>query len=147
VTTVAWDGKTLAADRQVSSGSAVYRATGKLHAIPGGVIGCCGSVPQIQRALNWIRAGMKGDAPELDEFGAISVIDGEVAIWDDETPIPIGAGERIAIGSGGSWAMAAMDFGKSAIEAVEYAATRDHDTGCGVDSVQPTMRSARKRGR
>ncbi|MCH9646073.1 MAG: proteasome subunit beta [Proteobacteria bacterium] len=34
-----------------------------------------------------------------------------------------------AIGSGYPWVMAAMDFGKSAKEAVEYAKTRDCKTG------------------
>lgn len=66
-------------------------------------------------------------------------------MWDDQTPIPVELGERIAVGSGAAWAMAAMDFGKTSAEAVAYAATRDYGTGCGVDSVQPE-RSKRKRG-
>ncbi|SFD04529.1 hypothetical protein [Pseudoalteromonas denitrificans] len=36
---------------------------------------------------------------------------------------------NFAIGSGKLWAMAAMDFGKNAIQAVEYAITRDKSTG------------------
>ncbi|MBQ4812242.1 proteasome subunit alpha [Pseudoalteromonas luteoviolacea] len=34
-----------------------------------------------------------------------------------------------AIGSGANWAIAAMDFGKSAFEAVQYACRRDKSTG------------------
>lgn len=34
-----------------------------------------------------------------------------------------------SIGSGSDWALAAMDFGKSAKQAVKYAATRDSCTG------------------
>ncbi|KZN54211.1 hypothetical protein [Pseudoalteromonas luteoviolacea] len=34
-----------------------------------------------------------------------------------------------AIGSGANWAIAAMDFGKSAMEAVQYACKRDKSTG------------------
>ncbi|MBQ4836243.1 MULTISPECIES: proteasome subunit alpha [Pseudoalteromonas] len=34
-----------------------------------------------------------------------------------------------AIGSGANWAIAAMDFGKSALEAVQYACKRDKSTG------------------
>ncbi|MCO7186928.1 proteasome subunit alpha [Pseudoalteromonas sp. XMcav2-N] len=34
-----------------------------------------------------------------------------------------------AIGSGASWAIAAMDFGRSAFEAVEYACLRDKSSG------------------
>lgn len=37
--------------------------------------------------------------------------------------------ENTAIGSGGDFALAAMDFGKDAKEAVEYAATRNVFTG------------------
>lgn len=37
--------------------------------------------------------------------------------------------ESFAIGSGGNLALAAMDFGKSASDAVKYAATRDLYTG------------------
>ena len=37
--------------------------------------------------------------------------------------------ENTAIGSGGDFALAAMDFGKDAREAVEYAATRNVFTG------------------
>ncbi|WP_200890380.1 proteasome subunit alpha [Pseudoalteromonas luteoviolacea] len=39
-----------------------------------------------------------------------------------------------AIGSGANWAIAAMDFGKSALEAVQYACTRDKSTGGKVHS-------------
>ncbi|MBE0368929.1 proteasome subunit alpha [Pseudoalteromonas aurantia] len=34
-----------------------------------------------------------------------------------------------AIGSGAKWAIAAMDFGKNAIDALSYACTRDKSTG------------------
>ena len=41
-----------------------------------------------------------------------------------------------AIGSGSVFAVAAMDFGADAESALKYAATRDLQTGCGVDVVR-----------
>lgn len=144
MTTVAWDGKTLAADRKISSQGAVWRAAPKLREIPGGYIACAGNIEQIARFLKWVHGGKKGKVPDLDDFGAIAVVHGHVTVWENGSEIPCVASERIAIGSGWAWATAAMDHGKTAVEAIEYAATRDNSTGCGVDSVRPTQRKAKK---
>lgn len=49
-----------------------------------------------------------------------------------------------SIGSGRYWALAAMDFGKSAKEAVEYAKTRDCYTGGDVQTVELLPKQEKK---
>lgn len=116
--------------------------------MPGGFVACCGSVSHGWRLVKWLRDGSQGEfeAP-AEELGAISVINGDVHMWEGGVAIPIDPSSKLAIGSGAQWAMAAMDFGKNAVKAVEYAATRDNGTGGGVDVVtinQPRRKPARK---
>lgn len=146
MTTIAWDGQTLAADRRVCADGALYRTALKIHTVPGGYIACCGDVGQIHKFLSWYRGRCKDEAPELDNFGALALVHGKLSLWDGDAEMPCEWGEKLAIGSGTTWAQAAMDFGKTAIEAVEYAATRDNGTGCGVDSVQPPRRKPARKG-
>lgn len=51
-------------------------------------------------------------------------------------PVEMFHDQPLAIGSGWQFAAAAMDFGKTAKQAIEYAATRDNGTGGGVDYVR-----------
>lgn len=47
----------------------------------------------------------------------------------DKALVPIAIHDKVfALGSGSDWARAAIDFGKSPLEALEYAATKDHRT-------------------
>ena len=84
---------------------------------------------------------MQGDPPQLDDCEALMVKGGKLTWWDGSTPVEIDPAERMAIGSGWQFAIAAMDHGKLAKDAVIYAATRDNGTGDGVDVIRP------KRGR
>lgn len=146
MTTVAWDGHTLAADRQTSADGSVYRYAAKIHEIPGGHVACCGNVAQIHRFVKWLRDDRK-DALDIESenLGALMVVDGVLTLWDGSLCIPCEIGEKLAIGSGTCWAHAAMDFGKSATEAVAYAATRDNGTGGGVDAVTPLITKPRRK--
>lgn len=148
MTTVAYDGRSLAADRQISCDGTVYRSAKKIHEIDGSLIACCGSVGQINHFLKWFKAGRKKKAPDLDEFGAIEITKGRAYTWEGDSRIELGADDKVAIGSGWCWAASAMDFGKTAAEAVQYASTRDNGTGYGVDFVEIRKRQgAKNRGR
>lgn len=146
MTTIAWDGKTLAADRKTSSDGAAYRYDTKIMEIPGGYVACCGNVPQVHRFVRWLRSG-RAEAIEIDTdaLGALMIVSGELTLWDGSLPTPCRIDEKIAIGSGTSWALAALDFGKTAAEAVAYAATRDNGTGGGVDTVSPPINQPRRK--
>ncbi len=125
---------------------ALYRTAIKIHTVPGGHIACCGDVGQIHKFIKWYRGGRKDEAPELDNFGAIAIVRGVIALWDGDAEMPCEWGEKLAIGSGTTWAMAAMDFGKTAAEAVEYASTRDNATGSVIDSIQPARHKSARKG-
>ncbi len=61
---------------------------------------------------------------------------GRVLFYGDSSPVEMNPTQPLAIGSGWQFAIAAMDFGKSAKQAIEYAMTRDNGTGGGVDCVR-----------
>lgn len=131
MTTIAWDGKTLAGDTQTR----IFRARkAKLHRLPdGSLFGACGYTEHAVAALQWLQNG--GDKPKLGDgfhalwiraFGGFSVLEeGLIAI---EYDMPF-----YAVGSGRDFAMAAMRCGKTAREAVLIAHEFDPDTG---DEVQ-----------
>lgn len=137
MTTIAWDGVSLAADRQVSCGSGVWRNMCKIRQVKGGHIACAGTHSQGSQLVQWIEDGMPKDAPSLDDCEAIMVNGSEITWFDGTAQTVIEPGEKLAIGSGWQYAIAAMDHGKNAHDAVAYAATRDNGTGGGVDNVTP----------
>lgn len=136
MTTIAYDGRCLAADRNTTCSGSVFRSGPKIEKVKGGYVACCGNVAQIRHFLRWYRDGMKGKVPNLDDCEAIMVVNGEVSVWLGGEQQPCANDEKLANGSGWKWALAAMDHGKNALEAVEYAATRDNATGGGYDCVQ-----------
>jgi ATP-dependent protease HslVU (ClpYQ) peptidase subunit len=126
VTTIAWDGKVLAADAQTS----IFKgSTPKIHRLKdGSVFGSCGQMQDMQAVIVWLNEG--GDKPKVsDGFHAIHVKEGRLFVLEDKL-IPVQyEREFFAVGSGRDYAMAAMHLGKSAPAAVAIAAIFDVDTG------------------
>lgn len=141
MTTVAWDGRTLAADKQTTFGG-LRATTTKVHRINGNLIACAGIAAQIAEFLVWFEAGAKpADMPasQRDTDKSVDALvvrpDGAVVQYGN-TPHPIPIEDRqFAIGSGRDYALAAMYLGKTAREAVEVAAVFDPSTGNGVDEL------------
>ena len=90
----------------------------------------CGAVSEIERL---IKAFIDGSTEKR-------VIDANAIVMCSRSVFKIGSDEDFGLwenkldysfanGSGWTWAMAAMDFGKSAKDAVKYAMTRDFYTG------------------
>lgn len=130
MTTIATDGRSMAADGQVTRGDhIVSRNNRKIVRTPSGkIVGCCGPSGDDEPFIEWIENG--GKKPRLGATFAALVIAQGIApriYFNDCTSEPIDGPH--AIGSGCQWALAAMDLGKSPLEAVEYAATRDIYTG------------------
>ena len=142
MTTIAWDGYTLAADSQTSNSGSTWRHANKVRKVRDGYVACCGDILQIAKFIAWYEGGCDGDVGELDEFTALMVRKERLTIWEGPQEIEANQDEKLAVGSGWVWAAAAMDFGKSAVDAVEYACTRDNCTGGQVNSV--TMRKPKK---
>lgn len=135
MTTIAWDGITLAVDSRVTLGSDIYcDNTSKLYKNVGPFAAVAYSgIPD--RAIAYILSTLStlGKPEDLwgttenDDFGIVGVTREGVGwfINGDNTytlPTPW------AYGSGGDFAIAAMDHGHPAEAAVKYAATRDTKT-------------------
>lgn len=139
MTTIVWDGKVLAADRQRTEYGTptitrkVYRIAAK-----GGrrfLVGYSGNTDDCVAMMRWMRGRADRPAPKslhamsIDEKRRIWVC-GESLVWYD-----IRGFKFWAIGSGADYAMGAMMMGADARRAVRIAAKLDQSTGGGVDVV------------
>lgn len=144
MTTVAWDGKSLAADRRVTAAGTVVTEWTKVHKrSDGALIGVAGEMCTGSEFVRWFFTNdSEAPMPELkakvspDECAAIIIVDpdGEVRAYDRDGWHVVES-KRYAIGSGANLAQMAMRCGKSAARAVELAAEFDIYTGGEVDVV------------
>lgn len=141
MTVIAWDGKTLAADKQSTNCGYASTVT-KIYRVPGGVVGLAGNAPHAMALLDWFMNGMKPEQwpkPFNDDYASALFVaaDGQIHKYaGDCGPFP----ERIeskstAIGCGRDYALAAMYLGKSAFEAVQVACALDVSCGQGIDTL------------
>jgi len=146
MTVIAWDGKTLAADKQATNNGLKRRVT-KIHRIEIPGIGVAlaafsGELAQGVLMLDWLKRGAKAeDFPTSqrakEDWSPIIVITAEHGILTYEmSPVPARIEEKLyASGSGRDYAMAAMHLGCDAIKAVQVAIDLDAYCGCGIDSL------------
>ncbi len=131
MTTVAWDGKTLAADTRCTSSGLPYRVNKCCRLISGALFAGAGTMSAYEAVRMWLDNSGIGARPDnLKDFTGL-LIDHESRIWlMDETAkrYEIFA-PFFAIGSGRDFAIAAMALGKSAAQAVELASRFDIWTG------------------
>jgi len=145
MTTIAWDGETLAADRCSWNGYARSRCR-KVFRVraPGGavfLVAFAGSAQFANAILGWMRG--EGEAPKHDAFGVASTDAVAVVVDQRRRVFLMGAQltyepkrERIfAFGGGHEFAWGALEAGASARRAVLIAAKRSDYAGFGVDTV------------
>ena len=137
MTTIAWDGVILAADRRVSYGTMSDASTTKIVGNKKGLCGAAGNTSMCAAFRRWFLAGEKGDHPPLikDEESATACIirpDGTRIMYDSYGWYEVDKGP-FALGSGWEVAMGALRSGKAADEAVRIAAGIDGATGPEVD--------------
>lgn len=93
----------------------------------------CGSACDEQRLIDQIKAAQQAEAPKWKiEASAFFVSGGIVyqcVVTDDGEPAKSECKYSDSMGSGGLFALSALDHGKSARDAVEYAKTRDCGSG------------------
>lgn len=146
MTTIAWDGTTLAADKRGVKYGYPLTLT-KIWRVRGALIGICGSAMEAKTLKRWFEDGAKPeDYPafqtDKDRYSTLLVIEklpinGIRILEYGSTPDPMEVEEfQHAIGSGRDFALAAMAMGKSARYAVELATRFDTDTGNGVDELR-----------
>lgn len=136
MTTIAWDGKVLAGDRQRTFGGTPIPVT-KVFRQDRYVFGCSGNSDECVLLATWLAHGMPvNDKPKCDDVGALLVRDSKLyyitsphlLLLEIDAPF-------FAIGSGADYALGAMAMGADAATAVKVAAKLDVNTGMGVDCV------------
>lgn len=140
MTVIAWDGKTLAADKMMGFGTSKVTVT-KICRIDGMLFGWAGDAALGRACQHWVHSGMAIDAfppAQRTNTGSMLIImpDGEIRHYGSE-PYPMIIEEKFyTVGSGDEYAAAALYLGKSAREAVEVACALDPNCGMGIDTLE-----------
>lgn len=139
MTVVAWDGKTLAADKRAVCAGA-HCTTTKLRRIASGeVLAWTGDQDAGELLAKWYAEGADVERwPEFqkdkDDWCRLIVAGSSGVRWYERKPVSVRVEDRFAAwGSGRDFALAAMHLGKTAREAVEVACAFDVGCGNGVD--------------
>lgn len=143
MTCIAWDGKTLAADKRASDNGIARVVTKIRRASNGALCGCSGNVSRDAELFAWYDRGANpSDFPptERDEQKCsmlVAIEPGPFVKFYSTTPYPaIFEGPRFAMGSGRDFAEAAMFLGLSARDAVNVACTLNTGCGDGIDALE-----------
>jgi 20S proteasome alpha/beta subunit len=142
MTCIAWDGKTLAADKRACSGQMISVVT-KIWRLGDVLFAGSGDPSFVYQMREWVRAGrVVADFPvsqrDEDDWQPCLVIeaDGTPSLYE-RTPYPVRLENRfVAIGSGREYARAAMQLGHGALEAVRVACELDPNCGSGIDALE-----------
>lgn len=122
MTIVCWDGKTLAADSQVTRGSTRYGYINKIYKLTDGrYIGCCGHLSDVLNVREWLNSDKTIEKPKVESGFAciiVNTLTGEAiemydSLIEEECPVPAAQGCAFDI------AMGVMIAGGSAVKAVE----------------------------
>ena len=132
MTTIATDGRSMAGDGLITENDHIcltdYQKVRRLR--DGRLVGFCGNSFNWDSFAEWLDGGAQDAPPTMTEgFGCIVLKpDGSIVQYDkdgrsfrEEAPCAIGSGTRFAL----AW----MDAGHSAEEAIAYACKRDIYTG------------------
>ena len=135
---IAWDGKSLAADKRACCNGLIRTIT-KAFDINGVLVAYAGNADGGEEVVNWFKSGHDPEkfpqSQRGDNWSGLIAIFEDGEIWRYEsTPYPIKfPPQHFAIGSGRDYAMAAMYLGKTSAESVEIASVFDNGCGNGVD--------------
>lgn len=138
MTTIAWDGMTLAGDRLGCAGD-LKRTVTKISRVGSCLLGTAGSAVHAVEFREWLLSGADPKTIPLfqlsEEYQNVILIKPDKSCWVYSQGVYPSLVEDTfhACGSGRDFALAAMHMGKSAKEAVELASLFDVATGNGVD--------------
>lgn len=158
MTVIAWDGKTLAADKQATDNGVLHQIT-KIRKITKGkkkgwLIANAGSAASGSLLMDWFETGADPrtfpyEYQKDDKFWAalLAISPTGVVHKYEHLPIPvILEDDMYALGSGKDMAIGAMAMGADAATAVQVVCTYETDCGVGIDVVHLTeKKSARAR--
>ena len=137
MTIIAWDGKSLAADRHMTSDGLRSECT-KIYKNKDMVLAICGTLACGFELLEWYKKGKKKkDWPSFqatDDWTTLVVAHKKKVFYLEGQPNPIEVLEPFyAWGSGRDYALGAMEMGATAKQAVEIASKFNIHCGYGVD--------------
>ena len=144
MTTVAFDGRSMAGDRLYACGGSPLRGPVPkirrlmFNGVPA-VAGGSGTLEYANALLDWLQAGSpQGREPMLppdpDDGATVIVATADMVYTYSNSTTPIALGKiQWASGSGANYALGAMKAGVSAKRAVEIACELDLYSGAGVD--------------
>ena len=131
VTTIAYRDGIIASDTAVFDGTSYQHEGQKMFRVGPNIIAGAGNYEAVLAFVEWIKSGQaKEDKPNVgDDFEAV-VVNARAAKWYGKLLFgaPQGGGYW-ALGSGTDFALAAMDAGASAKQAVKIAINRDIRSG------------------
>jgi hypothetical protein len=128
MTTIAWDGKTLAGDT-LATGTFNRRVVKIWELRPGVYFGGCGLHSEVFEVKEWLRYEKREERPEVKECVGILIRNGKAyRIEENLMEVPI-IEDFHAVGSGACFAITAMYLGCNAEQAVDIASKFDEATG------------------
>jgi hypothetical protein len=144
LTTIAYDGKTVAADRLAALGGTptlcckVAKVDYEGEAC---IVAATGVSSECQAMLRWAKQGFKSDdKPKVTESTLLAFFEDSRIVWrwmDDRPQEMITLIESFwSDGSGADYALGAMAYGATAKEALEIATRLDINTGYGIDVLE-----------
>ena len=139
MTTIAFKGGIMAADKQATSSGCSHGKMTKIFKLDGHLIGVAGDGHACMEMVRWFNNGAKeDDFPEIqksEDNGMLMVVTPEKVItFYEKSPLPlIYENDFAAMGSGRDFALGAMASGLGATEAVEVACRFDIYSGNGID--------------
>lgn len=144
MTTIAFDGKTVAADRQVTVGGTPVKApfpkiTRVTYRGVKSIVGfTCGNVCHVMPVIEWIKNECPmDDAPDIHNEGkdfSLMLVNADGVFYSSESLILVPLGMvKWAVGSGSDFALGAMAAGANAKRAVTLTMGLDVSTGMGID--------------
>jgi ATP-dependent protease HslVU (ClpYQ) peptidase subunit len=139
MTVIAYDGKTLAADKLATNGGTCL-TTAKIRRVPAGLIGCSGDVHACRALAAWAEQGfvVKDFPADAKEGCKMLLIKPDGTKWlycGGAYPAQL-ENPFLAIGSGADYAMAAMHLGHDARTAVQVACDLDAYCGAGITTLE-----------
>ncbi|QNM98114.1 hypothetical protein [Chitinimonas koreensis] len=138
MTTIAWDGKTVAADTQANN-TGLRSYTKKLYRLADGrIYGFTGEIQDGVSVYEWLNAGGRDARPHVSSsFAALLVCpDGRAYTMEDKLVLLAVYETFRAIGSGRNFAMGALVVGADAVQAVKAAIRLDVYSGGDIDALE-----------
>ena len=131
MTTIVADLYSMGSDRRVSGGS-MFTAE-KIQRIKGSLYGGCGNFEQVLKMFEWFKnPDMKPEWKFEPDFEILQLSPDGLFFWGSEMiAIPITM-PYFAIGSGGHYALGAMECGADLAHAIRVASKYDSSTGHGI---------------